>query len=373
MIIGVPKEILNNEFRVSLTPAGANALKKADHRIIVQKGAGLGSGILDSDYVLAGAEIDPSPEFIYKESDLILKVKEPLEEEYPLIQNGKILFTYLHLAPNTALIKQLLEKNITSIGYETVQLSNGSLPLLAPMSEVAGRMSVQIGANLLQKTNGGSGMLLGGVPGVPAAKVVVAGGGIAGFNAARMAMGIGANVTVLDIKKDRLDSIDQLTNGRISTLYSNEYNMSEALKQADLLISTVLIAGAKAPKIVTEEMVKSMNKGSVIVDIAIDQGGSVETIDHSTTHEKPTFEKYGVTHYAVPNIPGAVPKTSTYALTGATLSYIIKIASMGINNALLSDPALLRGLNTHKGQLTCKGVAEAQNMPYTEGELLLSH
>jgi alanine dehydrogenase len=373
MIIGVPREIKNNEFRVALTPAGVYALKKAGHKILVEKDAGLGSGISDSDYISAGGEIGGTPEQIYTEADLIVKVKEPLESEYSLLQNGKILFTYLHLAPNAPLVGQLMDKCITGIGYETVQLPNGTLPLLAPMSEVAGRMSVQIGANLMQKTNGGSGMLLGGVPGVPSARVVVAGGGIAGFNAARMAMGLGAHVTVLDVKKERLDSIDELTSGRISTLYSNEYNMSEAVKQADLLISTVLIAGAKAPKVVTEEMVRSMKKGSVIVDIAIDQGGSVETVDHATTHENPTFEKHGVIHYAVANIPGAVPKTSTYALTGVTLPYILKIASLGVNKALISDQSLMRGLNTYKGFLTCKGVAEAQNLLFTGPEELLSH
>lgn len=365
MTIGVPKEIKNNEFRVGLTPSGAYALKKAGHRILIEKGAGLGSGISDSDFVSAGAEIGDTPESIYSVSDLIVKVKEPLESEYSLLRKGTVLFTYLHLAPNSSLVNQLIENDVTSIAYETVQLPNGSLPLLAPMSEVAGRMSVQIGANLLQKTNGGLGILLGGVPGVPSAHVVIAGGGISGSNAARMAMGLGAHVTVLDIKKERLNTIDELSNGRISTLYSNEYNIAEAVKQADLLISTVLVAGARAPKIVIEEMVKSMKKGSVLVDIAIDQGGSVETIDHATTHESPTFEKYGVIHYAVANIPGAVPKTSTYALTGVTLSYILKIASLGAKTAMLQDSSLLSGLNIYKGYVTCKGVAEAQGLPYT--------
>ncbi len=365
MIIGVPKEIKNNEFRVALTPAGTYALKKAGHSIHVETGAGLGSGISDADFVSAGAEIVSTPEPLFAESDLLLKVKEPLESEYPLLRKGMILFTYLHLAPNGPLVKRLIEAGVTSIAYETVQLPNGSLPLLAPMSEVAGRMSVQIGANLLQKTNGGLGVLLGGVPGVPAANVVIAGGGIAGFNAARMAVGLGAHVTVLDIKKERLNVIDELSNGRISTLYSNEYNMTEAVKQADLLISTVLVAGARAPKVVTESMVKSMKKGSVLVDIAIDQGGSVETVDHATTHENPTYEKHGVVHYAVANIPGAVPRTSTYALTGVTLPYIMKIAALGVKNALLKDASLLSGLNTSKGYVTCRGVADAQGLPYT--------
>ncbi len=371
MIIGVPKEIKNNEFRVALTPAGTYALKKAGHRVLVEKDAGLGSGIMDSDFILAGAEIVQTPETIYDSSDLVLKVKEPLESEYPLLRRGLALFTYLHLAPNGPLVSHLLDQNITAIAYETVQLPNGSLPLLSPMSEVAGRMSVQVGAQLLQKTNGGLGLLLGGVPGVPAAHVVIAGGGTAGCNAARMAVGLGAHVTVLDIKKERLDSIDEFSNGRISTLYSNEYNMAEAVKQADLLISTVLVAGARAPKVVTEDMVKSMKKGSVLVDIAIDQGGSVETVDHATTHENPTYEKHGVIHYAVANVPGAVPKTSTYALTGVTLPYIMKIASLGIEEALLKDASLQSGLNTYKGFVTCRGVAEAQGLFYTPpGEVL---
>lgn len=365
MVIGVPREIKNNEFRVALTPAGTYALKKAGHRVLIEKEAGQGSGITDSDFVFAGAEVCETPEAVFSDSDLILKVKEPLECEYALLKKDSILFTYLHLAPNAALSKTLIDRHITAIGYETVQKPDGSLPLLAPMSEVAGRMSVQIGANLLQKTAGGLGVLLGGVPGVPAAHVVIAGGGCAGYNAARMAVGLGAHVTVLDIKKEKLNIIDEAFMGRVSTLYSNEYNMAETVKEADLLISTVLVTGARAPRVVTEDMVKTMKKGAVLVDIAIDQGGSIETIDHATTHENPTFERYGVIHYAVANIPGIVPKTSTYALTGATLPYVLKIAGLGARSALLKDASLLSGLNMHKGYVTCRGVAEALGLPYT--------
>ncbi len=371
MIIGVPKEIKNNEFRVGLTPAGVLALKKANHKIIVEKGAGVGSGISDEAYTKAGADIIESAGEVYQKAGLIVKVKEPIEEEYNLLKPGSAIFTYLHLAPDTRLTKVLLEKEITGIAYETVQLQNGYLPLLAPMSEVAGRMSVQLGANLLQKNNGGLGTLLGGVPGVPGANVVITGGGIAGFNAARMAVGLGAHVTVLDIRKERLNFIDETFSGRVSTMFSNEFNLDEILKGADLLISTVLIPGARAPKIITEEMVKTMKPGSVIVDVAIDQGGSVETIKNATTHENPTFINHGVIHYAVANIPGAVPKTSTYALTGVTLPYLLKMTEKGIKEAMLKDSSLLLGLNTHNGYLTCRGVAEAQGLEYTNPQEIL--
>lgn len=371
MIIGTPKEIKNNEFRVGLTPAGVMALKKQNHEVLVEKGAGLGSGISDEAYITAGAVILKSAADIYQKADLILKVKEPIEQEYEFLRPGSAIFTYLHLAPNTKLVKILLEKRITSIAYETVQMPNNYLPLLAPMSEVAGRMSVQIGANLLQKNNGGLGTLLGGVPGVPGANVVIAGGGIVGTNAARMAAGLGAHVTVLDIRKERLNFIDETFNGRVFTMFSNEYNLNKILKGADLVISTVLIPGAQTPKIITKEMVKTMKPGSVIVDVAIDQGGSVETIKNTTTHEDPTFIQHGVIHYAVANIPGAVPKTSTYALTGVTLPYLLKMTEKGINEAMLKDSSLLLGLNTYNGFLTCKGVAEAQGLDYTNPKEIL--
>lgn len=371
MIIGVPKEIKNNEFRVSITPGGVNELVKFGHKVLIQDSAGIGSGITNEDYKNSGAVIYSDPKKIFKEADMILKVKEPIEEEYGLLKPGQILFTYLHLAANKPLTEVLLKKKITAIGYETVQLSNGTLPLLAPMSEIAGRMSVQIGANLLQKFNGGAGVLLGGVPGVLPGEVLIIGGGIVGVNAAKMAVGLGAHVTVMDINVVRLSYIDDLFNGRVSTLTYNEYNIAQLLTKTDLLVGAVLVPGAKAPKIVTEKMVRTMKMGSVIVDVAIDQGGSVETIDRITTHDNPSYEKHGVIHYSVANMPGAVPKTSTYALTGVTLPYIEKIAKCGVVNTLRHDKALLSGLNTHNGHITCRAVAEAMNAPYVEPENFL--
>ena len=287
MIIGVPKEIKNNENRVAMTPAGVHALIKSGHKVVVEKAAGAGSGIKDSEYEAAGAVVVEKNTQEFEQSDISVKVKEPLEEEYELLKEGQTLFTYLHLAPNPSLTRALIEKKISAIAYETVQLSNGALPLLAPMSEVAGRKSVQIGANMLQKFNGGTGVLLGGVPGVKPAEVLIIGGGVVGKNAAKIADGMGARVTIMDINKNRLSYIDDAFNGRVATLIYNEYNVAEMVKNTDLLIGAVLVTGAKAPKIVTEEMVKTMKKGSVIVDVAIDQGGSIETIDRVTTHDDP--------------------------------------------------------------------------------------
>jgi alanine dehydrogenase len=372
MRIGVPKEIKNNENRVAITPAGVHELMKTGHRVLVEKNAGVGSGIEDAEYISAGAEIREKNTEIFAEADIIVKVKEPLECEYGLFREGQTLYTYLHLAPNPALTRALLEKKVTGIAYETVQLPNGSLPLLAPMSEVAGRMSIQIGANLLQKYNGGSGVLLGGVPGVLPAEVVIVGGGVVGANAAKMAVGMGARVTVLDVNKNRLAYLDDIFGGRISTLIYNQYNAAEMVRKTDLLVGAVLVAGAKAPKTVTEDMVKTMKKGSVIVDVAIDQGGSVETIDRVTTHDKPCYEKYGVIHYSVANMPGAVPRTSTFALTGVTLPYLVQLANKGPEQAMLEDRTLLLGLNTYRGQLTCKGVAEGLGMEYTPAESCLA-
>lgn len=372
MIIGVPMEIKNNENRVALTPAGVHSLVIKGHKVLIEKSAGIGSGIEDTDYISAGAHIMEKAADVFAESDIIVKVKEPLECEYGLLKEKQILFTYLHLAPNPALSKALLEKRITGIAYETVQLSNGALPLLAPMSEVAGRMSVQVGANMLQKYNGGLGILLGGVPGVLPAEVVIIGGGVVGFNAAKMAVGLGAKVTIMDISKSRLTYLDDSFGGRISTLIYNEYNVAEMVKKADLLISAVLVVGAKAPKIVKSEMVKTMKKGAVIVDVAIDQGGSVETIDRSTTHDNPCYEKFGVVHYSVANMPGAVPRTSTYALTGVTLPYLLDIADKGVEKALKEDTSLLAGLNTYNGKVTCKSVAEALGMEYVPAEELFT-
>jgi alanine dehydrogenase len=373
MVIGVPKEIKNNENRVAVTAAGAHALIKAGHRVLVEKSAGTGSGIYDTDYTGAGAEICNRSSDIYAQADIIVKVKEPLECEYSLFRDRQILFTYLHLAPNPSLVKVLLEKNITAIAYETVQLPDGSLPLLAPMSEVAGRMSVQVGAHLLQKYNGGSGILLGGVPGVLPGEVLIIGGGVVGINAAKMAVGLGARVTVMDISKSRLSYMDDVFMGRITTLIYNEYHAAELVKTADLLIGAVLVAGAKAPKTVTKEMVSTMKKGSVIVDVAIDQGGSIETIDRVTTHDNPCYEKYGVIHYSVANMPGAVPRTSTYALTGATLPYLLQLADKGTRNALLDNLSLMKGLNTCSGRVTCKPVADSMNMEFCPPEKLLAY
>lgn len=371
MIVGVPKEIKNNENRVGITPGGVHSLVKHGHKVIVEKSAGVGSGFDDDEYASAGAEMYKSAAEVYNDSDIIVKVKEPLESEYELLKEGQTLFTYLHLAPNPSLTKALMKRKITAIAYETVQLSNGSLPLLAPMSEVAGRMSVQIGANLLLKYSGGTGILLGGVPGVPPAEVLIVGGGTVGTNAAKMALGLGARVTIMDINKSRLSYIDDIFSGRLTTLIYNDYNVAEMVKKADLLVGAVLVAGERAPKIVSEEMVKTMKKGSVIVDVAIDQGGSIETIDRVTTHDNPSYEKHGVIHYSVANMPGAVPRTSTYALTGVTLPYLLNIADKGAEKAMLDDKAIMLGLNTYKGYLTNKPVADSLKLEYVPAETLV--
>lgn len=372
MIIGVPKEIKNNENRVALTPAGVHALANAGHTVLVEKSAGVGSRIADSEYAAAGASILDLAADVYDRADLIVKVKEPLESEYALLKEGQTLFTYLHLAPNPSLTMALLARKITGIAYETVQLANGSLPLLAPMSEVAGRMSIQIGAFMLQRYNGGSGILLGGVPGVMPADVLIIGGGVVGMNAAKIAVGMGARVTIMDINKNRLAYIDDVFNGRVATLIYNEYNVSEMVRNTDLLVGAVLVTGARAPKTVTEAMVKTMRPGSVIVDVAIDQGGSIETIDRVTTHDHPSYEKYGVIHYSVANMPGAVPRTSTYALTGVTLPYLLQIANLGPEKAMLKDPALRLGLNTYDGHLTCQAVAEAMGLDFVAADALIA-
>ena len=337
MIIGIPKEIKNNENRVAITPAGVFTLTKLGHRVIIEKSAGEGSGISDTEYADAGAVLLGNAADVYDSADLIVKVKEPIEQEYKYFREGQSIFTYLHLAPNPELTQALVKKKVTAIAYETVQLPNGAHPLLSPMSEVAGRMSIQIGASMLQKYNGGEGILLGGVPGVHPAEVVIIGGGIVGANAAKMASGLGARVTVMDLCKDRLSYLDDVFSGKITTLIYDEYSASEMVKKADLLIGAVLVTGAKAPKIVSEDMVKTMKKGAVIVDVAIDQGGSIATIDRATTHDNPCYEKYGVIHYSVANMPGAVPRTSTYALTGATLPYLVKLAQKGVKQALLDN------------------------------------
>ncbi len=371
MIIGLPKEIKNNENRVGLTPGGVGILSKKGHQVLVETNAGAGSGFTDEEYITAGAVVLETNREIFEKADTIVKVKEPLESEYDLFRPGQNLYTFLHLAPNEVLTRALLDKKVTAIAYETVQLENGSLPLLAPMSEVAGRMSVQIGANLLQKYNGGAGILLGGVPGVKPAEVVIVGGGVVGTNAAKIAVGMGANVTILDINTQRLRYLDDIFAGRVNTIVCNQYNVAEMVKKADLLIGAVLVAGAAAPTIVNEEMVKTMKKGSVIVDVAIDQGGSIETIDRVTTHDNPCFNKHGVIHYSVANMPGAVPRTSTLALEAATLPYLVELAEKGIKKALLDNAALRKGLNTMNGSLTCLSVCNSLNMEYVDPEKIL--
>jgi len=365
MIIGVPKEIKRHENRVGITPSGVDELIGKGHTVYVQAGAGLGSGFSDEEYAEAGATIFDTAKKVWDKSEMIVKVKEPLEIEFKFLREGLIIFSYLHLAPEYELTQKLLDNNVTAIAYETVELTDKSLPLLAPMSEIAGRMSIQVGATLLQKINGGKGVLLGGVPGVLPARVIVLGGGVVGINAARMAVGLGASVTIIDVSRKRLAQIDEQFGGRITTLISNKSNIANSVKRADLLISAVLVAGARAPKLVTEDMVRTMQPGSVIIDVAIDQGGCVETIDHVTYHDNPTFKKHGVVHYSVANMPGAVPRTSTFALTSVTLPYVLKIANQGIEKALQSDSSLQKGLNTYKGHVAHESVAASQNRKCT--------
>jgi alanine dehydrogenase len=365
MIVGVPKEIKNNENRVAITPAGIDALTRIGHQVIIETNAGIGSGFTDEEYAHHGAEILSSAEAVWAKAEMILKVKEPLPAEYGYFRENLVLFTYLHLAPELALTKALMEKKVTAIAYETIQLDNGALPLLTPMSEVAGRMSVQIGAQFLEKPHGGKGVLLGGVPGVSAGNVVIIGGGVVGTNAAKMAIGLGANVTLLDVNPERLRQLDDIFGGRLNTVMSNPYNIREAVRKTDLLVGAVLIPGRRAPRLVTEDMVEEMEAGSVIVDVAIDQGGSIETIDRVTTHSEPTYEKHGVVHYSVANMPGAVPRTSTIALTNVTIPYAVQIASQGVSKAIQSNRPLAKGVNVIEGQVTYEAVAESLQLPYT--------
>jgi alanine dehydrogenase len=364
LIVGVPKEIKDHETRVGITPAGAKALVDAGHRVLVQESAGELSAFPDGEYVAAGAEMLPGAAQLWADSEMIVKVKEPVPQEYALFRDGLTLFTYLHLAPAPELTEHLLEKNVTGIAYETIRDKQGALPLLTPMSEVAGRMSVQVGATYLQTEHGGRGLLLGGVPGVPPANVCVIGGGIVGTNAARIAMGFGAKVTIVDLNLNRLRELDDIFNGRLYTLASNSYNLSHAVRESDLVIGAVLIPGATAPKIVTRQMVSQMKKGAVIVDVAIDQGGCVETA-RPTTHSNPAYIEYGVVHYCVTNIPAAVPHTSTLALTNATFPYVMKLAKHGIQAALRCDKDIHDGVNTHRGKITYRAVAESQGKAWT--------
>lgn len=363
MRIGIPKEVKNNENRVAMTPAGVVNLAMHGHDVVIQTEAGTGSGFTDADYQAAGAQIVQSAEEAWSQ-EMVMKVKEPTPEEYGYFREGMILFTYLHLAPEPELTKAMLEAKVTGIAYETVQLPNNSLPLLTPMSEVAGKMSTQIGAQFLEKIHGGGGILLGGIPGVSRGKVAIIGGGVAGTNAAKVAIGMGANVTILDLNPDRLRQLDDLFGTDVQTMISNPMNIAESVKEADLVVGAVLIPGAKAPKLVTEEMIQSMKPGSVVIDIAIDQGGIFETSDRITTHDNPTYMKHGVVHYAVANMPGAVPRTSTIGLTNVTVPFAVQIANKGFEKAILENEALKKGVNTFNGFVTYKAVADDQGEEY---------
>ena len=370
MIIGVPKEIKNNENRVALTPAGAAELTKRGHEVFVQKTAGNGSGFSDEDYIAAGAGLLPTIEDVYAKAEMIIKVKEPIAEEYKLVRKGQILYTYFHFASSETLTNAMIESGSVSLAYETVEYADRSLPLLIPMSEVAGRMSVQEGAKYLEKTYGGYGVLLGGVPGVPPAKVLVIGGGIVGTEAAKMAAGLGSDVTIMDVSLKRMRYLDDIMPANVKTMMSNEYNIREMVKSHDLIIGAVLIPGAKAPKLITRDMLSTMRPGTVMVDVAVDQGGCFETTK-ATTHDNPIFEIDGVTHYCVANMPGAVPRTSTLALTNATLPYAIELANKGWKQACIDNEPLRKGLNVVDGKVVYEGVAEAFNLPYVEVEEVL--
>ncbi|MGD0228946.1 MAG: alanine dehydrogenase [Syntrophorhabdales bacterium] len=363
MIIGVPREIKVEEKRVALVPGGAEALVARGHRVLIEAGAGLGSGFEDEEYVRANAEIVPDARLLYDQSEMVLKVKEPLPVEWDMLKEGQILFTYLHLAASDGLTAALLRRKVIALAYETVETQEGFLPLLWPMSEIAGRMAPQEGAKYLEETFGGRGILLGGVPGVPPAHVVIFGAGTVGSNAARVALGMGASVTVLDIAPPRLRAIDDVYRGRVTTMIADNYNIRMSLSFADLVIGAVLVPGAKAPRLITRPMLKTMKTGAVLVDVAIDQGGFAET-SRPTTHGNPTYIEEGVVHYTVANMPGAVPRTATRALTLNTLPYVLAIAETGWRNAVRQDRALYRGVNLVEGTVTYKAVAEAFDLPY---------
>ncbi len=365
MRIGIPKEVKDHEYRVGMTPAGVHALVGAGHEVLVEAGAGLGSGIADDLYRSAGARLAPDAATVWGEAEMVVKVKEPVRSEYPLLESGQVLFTYLHLAPLPELTDVLLERGVTGVAYETIVDPQGRLPLLTPMSEVAGRMAVVVGASYLQKFLGGRGTLLAGVPGVPPGDVVIIGGGIVGINSAKMALGLGARVTVLEANLERMRYLDDVFHGTLTTLASNYPNLLAALRRADLLIGAVLIPGRSAPKLVTREMLKEMKEGAVAVDVAVDQGGCFETT-RPTTHSDPVYVVEGVVHYCVANMPGAVPRTSTFALTNATLPYGLALAGKGLRQAALDDPGLLAGVNTYRGHITSRPVAESQGRPYRD-------
>ncbi len=370
MRIGIPKEIKDHEYRVGIIPAGVAALVASGHEVVLQAEAGAGSGFSDSQFVEAGARIEADVDRLWAEAEMIIKVKEPVRPEYTRMQKGQVLFTYLHLAPLPELTDVLVEREVAGVAYETITDSEGRLPLLTPMSEVAGRMSVVVGASYLQKTHGGRGTLLAGIPGVPPGDVVIIGGGIVGINALKMAMGLGASVTVLETNLDRMRYIDDMFHGQVITLASNSHNLLAALRRADLLIGAVLIPGRAAPKLVTRAMISQMKPGSVVVDVAVDQGGCFETT-HATTHSDPVYTVDGVVHYCVANMPGAVPRTSTFGLTNATLPYALALANKGLKQAALDDPGLLEGINTLKGFVTSKPVADSLGRSYREARELL--
>lgn len=371
MIIGVPKEIKNNENRVAITPAGVVQLINAGHKVVIEANAGIGSGFTDEEYKQAGAEIVERASEVWEQAEMILKVKEPLPVEYGYFRKGLILFTYLHLANEPELAKALVENEVTAIAYETITVNN-TLPLLTPMSEVAGRMAAQLGAQYLEKSKGGKGILLSGVPGVKRGKVTIIGGGVVGTNAAKIAHGLGADVTIIDLNPARLRQLEDIFGSTVQTLMSNPYNIAESVKDSDLVIGSVLIPGAKAPKLVTEEMVKSMQPGSVIIDVAIDQGGNFETINYATTHDNPIIEKYGVLHYAVANIPGAVPRTATIALTNVTIPYAVQISSKGVIQAIKESEAIKTGVNVMNGNITFKAVAHDLGYDYVPVDDVIS-
>ena len=365
MIIGVPKEIKTNENRIALVPAGAEAFVTRGHTVYVEKGAGIGSGFPDEAYVAAGAKILPTADEVWAKAEMIMKVKEPIAVEWPRMRAGQVIYTYFHFAAAEELTRAVIASKAIAVAYETVQLPHGELPLLTPMSEVAGRMAVQEGAKYLEKVFGGSGVLLGGVPGVSPAEVAIIGGGVVGINAAKMAAGMGARVTILDVSLERLRYLDDVLPANVTTLYSNRHNILDAIRRADLVVGAVLLPGAKAPHLVKREDLKLMKPGSVIVDVAVDQGGCVETIK-PTTHENPTYFVDGILHYAVANMPGGVPRTSTLALTNATLSYGLRLARDGWKKACKDDPALRLGLNVVEGKVVYPGVAEAFGLPLVE-------
>jgi len=364
MIVGVPTEVKTREYRVGMIPAGVRMLVGNGHKVLVQANAGAGSSLSDEAYVAAGAEIVATADEVWKRSDMIFKVKEPLPEEYPRMREGQILYTYLHLAAAPELTRELVKRGVTGVAYETIELDGGKLPLLQPMSAVAGRMSIQVAATYLEKERGGKGILLGGVPGVRRGRVTIIGGGVVGQNAARMAIGLGALVDVLDLNQDTLSYIDDIYQGRVNTLYSNPVSIEESVAQADVVVGAVLVAGAKAPRLVTEAMIKRMEHGSVIVDVAVDQGGCIETC-HPTTHDDPVYTVHGVVHYCVANMPGAVAHTSTFALNNATIPFGVKIANMGIEAAAKALPPIARGINTYRGKVTYQAVATAVGLDYS--------